>query len=95
MPLPKEVCISMSQHMGPPCNPLVKKGDAVKVGTMIGDSEAFLSAPIHSSVSGTVSAVEEIVTATGSRCQVVIIQTAGEQAVDEHIKGTGSYVCST
>ena len=86
MPLPKEVCISMSQHMGPPCNPLVKKGDAVKVGTMIGDSEAFLSAPIHSSVSGTVSAVEEIVTATGSRCQVVIIQTDGEQAVDEHIK---------
>ena len=86
MPLPKEVCISMSQHMGPPCNPLVKKGDAVKVGTMIGDSEAFLSAPIHSSVSGTVSAVEEIVTATGSRCQVVIIQTDGEQAVDEAIK---------
>lgn len=45
-----------------------------------------MSAPIHSSVSGTVSAVEEIVTATGSRCQVVIIQTDGEQAVDEHIK---------
>ena len=83
---PKEVCISMSQHMGPPCKPIVAKGDTVKVGTKIGDSDAFLSAPIHSSVSGTVSAIEEIVTSNGGRSQVVIIQTDGEQTVDENVK---------
>lgn len=86
LPLPKEVCISMSQHMGPPCKPIVAKGDTVKVGTKIGDSDAFLSAPIHSSVSGTVSAIEEIVTSNGGRSQVVIIQTDGEQTVDENVK---------
>ena len=86
LPLPKEVCISMSQHMGPPCKPIVAKGDTVKVGTKIGDSDAFLSAPIHSSVSGTVSAIEEIVTSNGGCSQVVIIQTDGEQTVDENVK---------
>lgn len=46
MPLPKEVAFRCRSLWARPCNPLVKKGDAVKVGTMIGDSEAFLSAPI-------------------------------------------------
>ncbi len=86
MPLPSEVCISMSQHMGPPCKPTVAKGDTVKVGTVVGDSDAFLSAPIHSSVSGTVKDVTEIVTANGARSQVVIIATDGEQTVDESVK---------
>ncbi len=86
IPLPKEVHISMSQHMGPPCKPLVAKGDQVKVGTVIGDSDAFLSAPVHSSVSGTVTALEEMVTSGGAKCQVVVIATDGEQAVDEQVK---------
>ncbi len=86
IPLPKEVCISMSQHMGPPCKPTVAKGDSVKVGTLIGDSDAFLSAPIHSSVSGTVKDVTELVTSNGARTQVVIIETDGEQAVEEGIQ---------
>lgn len=86
MPLPKEVCISMSQHMGPPCKPTVAKGDTVKVGTLVGDSDAFLSAPVHSSVSGTVTNVEELVTNSGARTQVVIIETDGEQTVDENVK---------
>ena len=54
MAIPETVCISMSQHIGAPCKPLVAKGDAVKVGQVIGDTDAFVSAPIHSSVSGTV-----------------------------------------
>lgn len=86
MPLPKEVCISMSQHMGPPCSPTVKKGDEVKVGTLIGDSTAFLSAPIHSSVSGKVTNITELVTANGMRTQAVMIETDGEQTVDENVK---------
>lgn len=51
-PLPAEVLIIMSQHMGAPCKPLVKKGDEVTVGQKIGDTDAFMSVPIHSSVSG-------------------------------------------
>ena len=86
MPLPKEVCISMSQHMGPPCSPTVKKGDEVKVGTLIGDSTAFLSAPIHSSVSGKVTSITELVTSNGMRTQAVMIETDGNQTVDENVK---------
>lgn len=86
MPIPAEVCISMSQHLGLPCKPTVAKGDLVKVGTVIGDSDAFLSAPVHSSVSGTVKDITEIVTANGARSQVVIITTDGEQTVDENVK---------
>ena len=58
MPVPAEVTISMSQHIGAPCKPVVKVGDTVKVGQLIGDSEAAVSAPIHSSVSGKVKAIE-------------------------------------
>ena len=59
MPPPERVRIPMQQHIGAPCAPTVKKGDEVFVGTKIGDSDAFVSAPVHSSVSGTVSAVKE------------------------------------
>lgn len=86
MPTPAEVCISMSQHMGPPCKPIVAKGDPVKVGTKIGDSDAFLSAPIHSSVSGTVKEITEIVTSSGSRTQLVVITSDGLQTPDESVQ---------
>ena len=59
-PLPSQVVIPMSQSMGAPCNCLVKAGDTVKVGQKIGDTDAFMSAPIHSSVSGTVSSVTAV-----------------------------------
>ena len=49
----------MAQHIGAPCKPLVAKGDSVKVGQIIGDTDAFVSAPIHSSVSGTVKEIHQ------------------------------------
>ena len=48
----------MSQHLGAPANPIVQVGDTVKVGQKIGEAAGFISAPVHSSVSGTVVAVE-------------------------------------
>ena len=54
--LPKTVKIPMSMNMGAPCNPLVKVGDEVAVGQKIGDTDAFLSVPVHSGVSGKVIA---------------------------------------
>ena len=54
IPTPKQVSILLSQHIGAPCQPLVAKRDAVTAGQMIGKSDAFVSAPIHSPVNGTV-----------------------------------------
>lgn len=53
-PLPKIVRIPMSQHTGAPCKPAVQKGDSVKKGQVVGEATAFVSAPVHSSVSGRV-----------------------------------------
>lgn len=85
-PLPASVKIPMSMTMGAPCKPLVKKGDEVKVGQKIGDSDAPFSAPIHSGVSGKVSAVTEYRTAAGAVCQAIEIETDGSQAVSEEVK---------
>ena len=86
MVVPETVCISMSQHIGAPCQPLVKKGDYVKVGQKIGDTDAFVSAPIHSSVSGTVQQITTIRSVAGGTDQVVIIEADGKQELSEEIK---------
>ena len=58
-PEPDEVVIPLHMHAGKPAEPLVKAGDRVGVGQKIGEQNGFISAPVHSSVSGTVLAVEE------------------------------------
>ena len=55
---PDFVILPMSMHIGAPCEPLVKKGDYVYLGQKIGDSDAFMSVPVHSSVSGTVKEIK-------------------------------------
>jgi Na+-translocating ferredoxin:NAD+ oxidoreductase subunit C len=57
VPVPRQVAVLLSQHLGAPCQPLVAKRDTVQAGQMIGKSEAFVSAPIHSPVSGTVKEI--------------------------------------
>lgn len=84
--LPAKVKIPMSMTMGAPCQPLVKVGDEVKVGQKIGDSDAAFSVPVHSSVSGTVTAVSDYRTAMGSVCKAVEIETDGKQTVSENVK---------
>ncbi|MBQ9691079.1 MAG: electron transport complex subunit RsxC [Eggerthellaceae bacterium] len=85
MPLPGEVAISMSQHIGAPCTPLVKKRDYVKVGQVIGDSDAPFSAPIHASVSGTVKDITTVRAAMGGTNQVVVIEPDGLQEIHESV----------
>ena len=82
MPLPAQVRILMSQHIGAPAKALVKKGDEVFVGTKIGEAGGFVSANIHSSVSGTVAAVEPFRLSNGRMCDSVVIKTDGKQTVD-------------
>ena len=86
MPVPDIVKISMSQHIGAPCKPLVAKGDTVKVGQLIGDTDAFVSAPIHSSVSGTVVGIETQRSAVGGHDTLVVIETDKKQEMSEDIK---------
>lgn len=78
-PDPKTVVISMSQHLGAPANPIVEVGDTVKVGQKIGEAAGFISAPVHSSVSGTVVAVEPRMHGTrGSEVMAVVIESDGK-----------------
>lgn len=86
MPVPASVTILMSQHIGAPCTPTVKVGQQVYVGTVIGDSDKFVSAPIHSSVSGKVKKIDTVLTSNGANTQCVIIETDGEQTPDPEIK---------
>lgn len=85
MPPPEQVVIPMQQHIGAPCQPCVKKGDTVFVGTKIGDSDKFISAPIHSGVSGTVSGIGTMLLSSGASCQTVIIDSDGLMTPDPDI----------
>ena len=84
--LPAKVVIPMSMHMGVPCQPLVKVGDTVKVGQKIGDSDAPFSVPVHSGVSGKVTALSDYRNAMGTVCKAVEIETDGEQTISEDVK---------
>ena len=86
MGVPEKVIIPMLQHIGAPCKPIVKKGDIVKVGQMIGQSEKYVSAPVHSSVSGTVTNVGSVVHSGGMYIEAVEIKTDGNQEIHESIK---------
>ena len=82
MPLPAQVRILMSQHIGAPAKPTVKKGDQVYVGTLVGEAGGFVSANIHSSVSGTVEAVEPFRLSNGRMSDSILIKTDGKQTAD-------------
>ncbi|MDX1358923.1 MAG: RnfABCDGE type electron transport complex subunit C, partial [Clostridia bacterium] len=86
MPAPEKVEIPMLHHIGAPCLPTVKKGDEVMVGTLIGDSDKFVSAPIHSSVSGTVSDIRKRLFPNGAYIDSIVIKTDGMQTVDPSVK---------
>lgn len=77
--LPSEVAISLAQHIGAPCQPIVKKGDKVKIGDLIGRSVGFISANIHSPVSGTVFKIDKILDTSGYKRDAVIIKVEGDE----------------
>lgn len=79
LPLPEQVIIPLSQHIGAPAVPTVKKGDHVKAGQVIGQAAGFISANIHSSVSGTVVNIEAVTDASGYPRPSVIIQVEGDE----------------
>ena len=84
-PEPDEVVIPMSQHIGAPCLPLVKKGEAVTVGQKIGDNQG-LCVPVHASVSGTVKAVEPRPPSNGTMVQSVVIENDHQKTLCPEIQ---------
>ena len=81
----KELVFPMSQHIGAPCTPIVKKGDYVCVGDKIGEANGFVSAAIHCSVSGTVKAVEMRMTLKGVKDTCVVVENDELYTVGERI----------
>lgn len=78
---PDKVVLPMLQHIGVPCTPTVKVGDHVDVGQVIGDSDKYVSAPIHASVSGKVTSVSEVKVANGKMLPAVTIENDGEMTL--------------
>jgi Na+-translocating ferredoxin:NAD+ oxidoreductase subunit C len=84
LPVPTTVIIPLSQHLGVPAVPVVGKGDQVKTGQLIARGEAFISANIHSSVSGKVLKIDDMMDSSGYRKKSIVIQVEG----DEWVEGT-------
>lgn len=79
IPIPKQVVVPLAQHIGAPCQPVVKRGDLVKVGTLLGKSVGFVSANIHSPVSGKVKKIDKALDASGYKRDSVIIDVEGDE----------------
>lgn len=83
---PTRVVISMSQHGGVPCTPLVKAGDEVKTGQLIGSSDAVISAPVHASITGRVAGFTDVISIAGKRNTAVVIESSHRQELHPDIK---------
>ena len=84
MPPPNEVTIPLLQNIGKPAEPCVKKGDAVFIGTKIGEASGFVSVPVHSSISGTVKEIgDRIINGNAVKC--VVIESDGQNIIDQEL----------
>ena len=88
LPLPQQVIIPLSQHIGAPAKPVVTKGDMVKTGQVIASSQGFVSVNIHSSVSGKVLKIDKAFNSSGYKLDSVIINVEGDEWLD-NIDRTG------
>ena len=85
-PAPKVAVFPLSMHLGAPANVCVEVGDTVKVGQKLGEAAGFISAPIHSSISGKVIAIEERPHATRGKCLSVVVENDGLNTVHESVQ---------
>ncbi|MBQ7823636.1 MAG: RnfABCDGE type electron transport complex subunit C, partial [Bacteroidaceae bacterium] len=90
-PLPKQAVILLSQHIGTPAQPVVAKGDRVKVGTLIAKASGFVSANIHSSVSGIVAKIENATDISGYSRPAIFIDVEGDEWEENIIRDNSVY----
>ncbi|MCQ2341517.1 MAG: electron transport complex subunit RsxC [Paludibacteraceae bacterium] len=81
--LPKQAIIPLAQHIGAPAKPIVQKGDKVKVGQLIAEAGGFVSANVHSGVSGVVNKIDATTDAWGLRMPAIFIDVEGDEWVEE------------
>lgn len=81
-----KVVLPTSMHIGAPAKPVVKKGDKVKVGTLLAEQNGFVSSPVYSSISGTVLSVDDALLSNGKTAPAITIESDNEMALDENIK---------
>lgn len=79
LPAPKEVFIPLQQHIGAPCKAIVEVGDEVVVGQVIGNTEAYVSSPVHATINGKVKAIAKFHHTTGGRVEMVHIIASEEE----------------
>ena len=84
-PPPKEVIIPLRQHIGAPCEPIVNVGDRVLLGQTIGVANSFVSAPVHASVSGTVTKIEDYPHPSGGTALSIFIENDGKDELSPEI----------
>ncbi|HWP51781.1 MAG TPA: electron transport complex subunit RsxC [Clostridia bacterium] len=85
IPTPDKVIIPMNMHIGAPCTPVVKAGDLVKVGQVIGEAAGFVSVPVHASVSGKVVRIDDLLMGSGAKAKAVVIESDGLQEIAETV----------
>ena len=78
-PLPRTAVFLLQQHIGAPAKAVVKRGDKVKVGTLLAEAGSYVSAPVYSSVSGTVQKVDTFTDATGYRVPAIYVDVEGDE----------------
>jgi electron transport complex protein RnfC len=82
LPVPKTVYIPVGQALGAPSVPVVEKGAKVKAGQLIAKGEAFISANVHASVSGTVAKIDDVLDTSGYRRKSIFIDTEGDEWIE-------------
>lgn len=82
LPVPENVIIPVTQHIGAPAAPTVSKGDSVRTGQIIAAGKGFVSANVHSSVSGKVNKIDHIIDSTGFKQTAVFIDVEGDEWVE-------------
>lgn len=96
LPLPPKVIIPLSQHTGAPCNPLVTAGEIVKTGQKIGEHSAFISAPVHATLSGKVVSIDNhLHPVTGREMPAVVIESDGRDEWGEKFPPRKDYLSLT
>jgi electron transport complex protein RnfC len=82
LPVPPQVTVPVSQHIGAPAVPVVEKGTEVKAGQIIAEAKGFVSANIHSPVSGKVNKIDTFTDTTGYKQTAVLIDVQGDEWVE-------------
>ena len=85
-PAPKTAVFPLSMHLGAPATAIVAVGDHVEVGQKIAEASGFISAPVHSSISGTVIAIEDRPHASRGTCPAIVIENDFKDTVHESVK---------